>query len=187
MGESPADRAHVLGNLVARIQALAARVAARSRWVGRLALVAAPVAWITLFGRWAFDSVPRFVFFAAVLGLLLLPGAVLLVFARLLSATVSTSQASLSELAGMLKGTGTEIGGGIAEVSASPGLRSLASLLGSLWKLREFRSDFGSVVASAVGSTRLFNPLFLLWVGAAALGAGFVLVLAVVGLVVVLV
>ncbi|NNC91245.1 MAG: hypothetical protein HKN80_02010, partial [Acidimicrobiia bacterium] len=40
-----------------------------------------------------------------------------------------------------------------------------------------------SVVGAVVGSARLFNPVFLLWVGAAALGAGLVLILAVVGLV----
>lgn len=183
--ESIGEKAQLLGALVARVQALAEGVAGRSRWIGRLALVAAPVAWLTLLGRWAFDSVPRFLFFVAVLGLLVAPGLVLLVFSRLLRETVATSESALDELAGLVAGTGAEIGGGVAGIAARPGLRSLASLLGSFWKLRDFRSEFGSVVATIVGSTRLFNPLFLLWVAAAALGAGLVVVLAVVGVLVV--
>ena len=70
-------------------------------------------------------------------------------------------------------------------LAAKPGLRTLGSLLGSLWRLRDFRSEFGSVVGAVVGSARLFNPIFLLWVGAAALGAGLVVVLAVIGVVLV--
>ncbi|MBT8202747.1 MAG: hypothetical protein HKN74_06120 [Acidimicrobiia bacterium] len=179
-----AGRAQVLGGLIRRVQALASGIARRSRWIGRLALVAAPVAWVTLFGRWAFDSVPQFLFFAVVLAVLMVPGLVLLAFARLLAGTVSTSEAALGDLAGSVAGAGVELGGGVAGVVAKPGLRSLATLLGSLWQLRHFRSEFGSVVGAAVGSTRLFNPLFLFWVGAAALGAGLVVLLAIVGVVV---
>lgn len=181
MGDSLSSRAQMVGALVGRIQSLASGIARRSRQIGRLSLVAAPVAWVTLFGRWAFDSVVQFVFFLFVLGALVVPGFVLLLFSKVLRATVSSSETALGELAGVVKGAGAEVGGGAAGIAAKPGLRSLASLLGSLWKLREFRSEFGSVVGSAVGSTRLFNPLFLLWVGAAALGAGLVVLLAVVG------
>ena len=183
IGDSINEKAQLLGRLVERVQALADGIAGRSQLVGRVALVAAPVAWVTLFGRWAFDSVPRFVFFALVLGLLVAPGLVLLVFSKLLRGTVARSEAALDELAAQVAGTGAELGGEVAGIVAKPGLRSLASLLGSFWKLRDFRTEFGSVVGAVVGSARLFNPIFLLWVGAAALGAGLVVVLAVVGVV----
>ena len=181
--DSLVEKAQALGGLVRRVQSLAEGIAGRSRWMGRLALVAAPVAWLTLFGRWAFDSVAQFVFFLVVLALLAAPGLVLLAFSRLLKGTVSMSESALDELGGLVAGTGAEIGGGVAGIAAKPGLRSLASLLGSFWKLRDFRTEFGSVVGAVVGSARLFNPLFLLWVAGAALGAGLVVVLAVLGVV----
>jgi hypothetical protein len=187
IGRPIGEKAQVLGTLVARVQSLAEGIAGRSRWVGRLALVAAPLAWLTLFGRWAFDSVPRFVLFLFVLGLLAVPGLVLLGFSRLLRGTVSSSETALDELSGLVAVTGTELGGRMAGMAAKPGLASLASLLRSLWKLRHFRSEFGSIVGTVVGSARLFNPLFLLWVAAAALGAGLVVVLAVAGVLVLVV
>jgi hypothetical protein len=173
----------MLGGLVARVQSLADGVARRSGSVGRLALLAAPVAWFTLFGGWAFDSVGSFVFFLVVLGLLAVPGLVLMVFGRLLRGTVARSESALDDLAELVSDGGSGFGGEVAGLVAKPGLRSLGSLLRSLWKLRDFRTEFGSVVGTVVGSARLFNPLFLLWVGAAAFGAGLVLILAVVGLV----
>jgi len=181
--ESLTDRAQMLGGLVNRVQSLADGVGRRSRLMGRLALLAAPVAWITLFGRWAFDSVGKVVFFLVVLGALAAPGLVLVVFGRLLRGTVTRSESALDDLAELVADGGSGVGGEVAGLVSKPGLRSLGSLLGSLWKLRDFRSEFGSVVGTVVGSARLFNPLFLLWVGAAALGAGLVVVLAVVGLV----
>ena len=181
--ESVQERAHMLGGLVSRVQSLADGVGRRSASVGRLALLAAPVAWLTLFGRWAFDSAGKFLFFLIVLGVLAAPGLVLVVFGRLLQGTVTRSESALDDLAELVTEGGSEFGGEVAGVVSKPGLRSLGSLLGSLWKLRDFRSEFGSVVGAAVGSARLFNPLFLLWVGAAAFGAGLVVVLAVVGLV----
>ena len=181
--ESVNDRARMLGGLVNRVQTLADGIARRSGAVGRLALLAAPVAWLTLFGRWAFDSVGRFVVFLLVLGLLAAPGLVLVVFGRLLGGTVSRSKSALDDLSELVSEGGSEFGGEVAGLVTKPGLRSLGSLIGSLWKLRDFRSEFGSVVGAVVGSARLFNPLFLVWVGAAALGAGLVVVLAAVGLV----
>jgi len=183
MPESVTERARMLGALVSRVQSLADGIATRSGLMGRLALLAAPVAWLTLFGRWAFDSLPRFLFFLLVLGLLAAPGLVLIVFGRLMRSTVSRSESALDDLSELLTGGGSELGGEVAAVAAKPGLRSLGSLLGSLWRLRDFRSEFGSVVGAVVGSARLFNPVFLLWAGAAALGAGLVMVLALVGLV----
>lgn len=180
--ESVTQRARLLSGLVGRVQSLAEGIGRRSRAMGRLALLAAPVAWLTLFGRWAFDSVGRLLFFVVVLGLLVAPGLVLTVFGRLLQGTVSRSEAALDEVAELVSGSGLELGGEVAGLISEPGLRSLGSLLGSLWKLRSFRSEFGSVVGTVVGSARLLNPIFLLWVGAAALGAGLVLLLAIVGL-----
>ena len=181
--ESVTDRARMLGGLVHRVQSLAEGIGRRSRSMGWLALVAAPVAWITLFGRWAFDSGGKFVLFLVVLGLLAAPGLVLVVFSRLLGGTVSRSESALDDLSELVSEGGSEFGGEVAGLVTKPGLRSLGSLIGSLWKLRDFRSEFGSVVGAVVGSARLFNPIFLVWVGAAALGAGLVVVLAVVGLV----
>jgi hypothetical protein len=181
--ESVTDRAQMLGGLVNRVQSLAGGIGRRSRLMGRLALLAAPVAWITLFGRWAFDSAGMFVFFLIVLAALVAPGLVLVVFGRLLRGTVSRSESALADLSGLLSEGGSELGGEVAGLASKPGLKSLGSLLRSLWKLRDFRSEFGSVVGTVVGSARLFNPIFLVWVGAAALGAGLVVVLAVVGLV----
>ena len=183
MPESVNDRARMLGGLVNRVQTLADGIARRSGAMGRLALLAAPVAWLTLFGRWAFDSVGRFVFFLVVLGLLVAPGLILVVFGRLLGGTVSRSELALDDISELVTEGGSEFGGEVAGLVAKPGLRSLGSLLGSLWKLRDFRSEFGSVVGAVVGSARLFNPVFLLWVGAAAFGAGLVVILAVAGLV----
>lgn len=179
-----ADRVTLLSSLIGRIVRLADAVARRSRRMGWIGIGAAPIAWLTLFGRWAFDSAGRFVFFIAVLALLLAPGAILLIFARLLHATVADSDEALAGLGELFTGTGEELGGGVARMAAKPGLRALGSLLGSLWKLRSFRADFGSALAGVLGSARLMNPVFLLWVGAAALGVGLVLALAVGGLVV---
>lgn len=181
--ESVTDRARMLGGLVARVQSLADGVARRSRWVGRLALLAAPVAWVTLFGRWAFDSGARFVLLLVVLGLLVAPGLVLVGFGRLISGTVSRSGSALDDIAELVSEGGSEFGGEVAGLVSEPGLRSLGSLIGALWKLRDFQSEFGSVVGAVVGSARLFNPVFLLWVAAAALGAGLVVLLAVLGLI----
>ncbi|MDH3607442.1 MAG: hypothetical protein OER12_10665 [Acidimicrobiia bacterium] len=177
------NRVQMLGGLVGRVQALADGLARRSGVMGRLGLVAAPIAWLTLLGRWAFDSIPRFVFFLVVLLLLASPGLVLVAFGRLLGGTVSRSESALEDLRVLAREGGSELGSGVAAVAGTPGLRSLGSLLGSLWKLRDFRTEFGSIVSAVVGSTRLLNPLFLLWVGAAALGAGLLIVLAIVGLV----
>lgn len=181
--ESVTERARMLGGLVARVQSLADGIARRSSWMGRLALLAAPVAWLTLLGRWAFDSVGRFLFFLVVLGALAVPGIVLVVFGKLLHATVSRSESALDDISELVTEGGSELGAEVAGIAAKPGLRSLVSLLGSLWRLRDFRSEFGSVVGAVVGSARLFNPVFLLWVGAAALGAGLVVLLALAGLV----
>jgi len=180
--ESVNDRARVLGGLVNRVQTLADGVARRSGSVGRLALLAAPVAWLTLFGRWAFDSVGRFVFFLVLLGLLVTPGLILVVFGRLLGGTVSRSESALDDISELVGEGGSEFAGEVVGLVTKPGLRSLGALIGSLWKLRDFRSEFGSLVGAVVGSARLFNPIFLLWVGAAALGAGLVVLLAVIGL-----
>lgn len=181
--EALADRVQMLGGIVGRVQSLADGLARRSGLMGRLGLVAAPIAWFTLFGRWAFDSAPQFVFYLAVLGVLAAPGLALMVFGRLLGDTVTRSETALDDVRALAVSGGQELGSGVAGIAAKPGLRSLGSLLGSLWQLRGFRSEFGSVVGAVVGSTRLLNPLFLLWVGAAALGAGLVVLLAVVGLV----
>lgn len=183
MPESVNDRARMLGGLVSRVQTLADDIARRSVAMGGLALLAAPVTWLTLFGRWAFDSVGRFVFFLVVLGLLAAPGLILVVFGRLLGGTVSRSETALDDISELVTEGGSDFGGEVAGLVTKPGLRSLGTLIGSLWKLRDFRSEFGSVVGAVVGSARLFNPIFLLWVGAAALGAGLVVLLAVVGLV----
>ncbi len=51
---------------------------------------------------------------------------------------------------------GSEFGGEVAGLVSKPGLRSLGSLLASLWKLREFRSEFGSVVGAVVGGFAWF-------------------------------
>ena len=155
--DSVADRARMLGGLVARVQSLAESVGRKSGSMGRLALLAAPVAWITLFGRWAFDSVGKFLFFLVVLGVLAAPGIILVVFGRLLRGTVGRSKAALDDIAELVGDGGSEFGGEVAGLVSKPGLRSLGSLLGSLWKLRDFRAEFGSVV----GSARLFNPCLL--------------------------
>lgn len=181
--EALSDRVQMLSGVVGRVQSLADGLARRSSVMGRLGLIAAPVAWLTLFGRWAFDSGPRFVFFLLVLLVLAAPGLILVVFGRLLGGTVNRSEAALDDLSSLAASGGVELGSQMAGVVSKPGLRSLGSLLGSLWRLRDFRSEFGSIVGSVVGSARLLNPLFLLWVGAAALGAGLVMVLATVGLV----
>jgi hypothetical protein len=181
--ESAADRARMLAGIVTRVQSLADGVGRRSGSVGWVALLAAPVAWATLFGRWAFDSVGRIVFFVVVLGLLAGPGLVLVLFGRQLQGTVARSTSALDDLAELVTEGGSELGGEVAGLVAKPGLRSLGSLLGLLWRLRDYRSEFGSVVGAAVGSAWLFNPVYLLWVGAAALGAGLVVLMAVGGLV----
>lgn len=185
--EGLTERARRLGSLIDRVRALASGLARRSRLMGWVSLVAAPVAWITLFGRWAFDSVGRFLFFLVVLGVLAAPGLILVVFARLLAGTVSRSETAAAELGSLVSDGASQARERLAAATARPGLRSLGTLLASLWRLRGFRSEFGSVVGAVAGSTRLLNPLFLLWVAGAALGAGLVMVLAVVGVVIALV
>ena len=184
---SLSDRARQLGVLVRRVQSLATSVARRSRIVGFAVLIAAPIAWLTLFARWAFHSVPQFVFFALVLGALAAPGLVLLTFSKALEVGATQFDDVLVEAKGMITAGGSELVTGVAAVAAKPGLGQLKTLLGSLWKLREFRSDFGSVLGKVAMTTRLVNPLFLAWVAASALGAGLVILLAALGLVLLMV
>lgn len=183
MTQTDPGRASILRTLLHRVERLATGVARRSRQMGWLGLVAALLGWFTLFGRWAFDSAGLVVTFLIVLVLLALPGIILLWFARLLGVTVVRSDESFGDVADLLVDSRSELGGEVAGLVKKPGLRSLGSLLAALWQLRSFRSDFGSAVGTVVGSARLFNPLFLLWVGMAALGVGLVLMLAAVGLV----
>lgn len=174
-------RAQQVAALVMRIQALAAGVARRSKVLGIVALVAAPIAWVTLFGRWAFDSVPQFVFFGGVLVIMLLPGAALLTFAQAVRMTATQSDEVLAEVRGLVRQSGSELATGVSAVVARPGLRQLGTLLGSFWQLRKFRGDFASIAAKFALSTRLLNPLYLLWVAGAALAAGLVVGLAALG------
>jgi hypothetical protein len=180
---SLSERARQLGSIVARVQAIAASVARRSRTVGVVALAAAPVAWLTLFHRWAFDGVVQFLFFAAVLVLLAAPGFVMLTFSKALEVGITHFDDVLAETKGMVTEGGKELVTGLSGAVAQPGLRQLGTLLGSLWKLRDFRADFGSVLGKVAMTTRLVNPLFLAWVAASALGAGLVILLALLGLV----
>ena len=177
------DRARQLGSVVARVQAIAASVSRRSQVVGKIALIAAPVAWLTLFYRWAFDSLLLFVVFGAVLVLFVAPGLVLLAFSKGLQVAATQFDDVLGEAKAMISDGGTELVSGVTGAVAKPGLRQFGTLLGSLWKLREFRSDFGAVVGKLAMTTRLVNPLFLAWVAASALGAGLVIALAALGLV----
>ena len=178
------DRARQLGTLVARVQSFAASVAGRSRTVGFVALGAAPVAWLTLFGRWAFDSLGRFVLFLVVLAALAAPGLMLVTFAAALRTAATETDEVFDEVAGLVREGGGELVAGVGAAVSKPGLRQFGSLLGSLWKLRDFRGEFGSIVAKVVTSTRLLNPIFLGWVALSAAGAGVVMLLAVIGLVV---
>jgi hypothetical protein len=178
------ERSQGLVGLIREVQGLAAGVAARARQVGWVALAAAVVAWLTLFGRWAFDSSPKFVFFAVVLLLLLAPGFVLVRFARSVVGAIDTSDSLAAEVAGLAAdGTG-EVVAGLVDVSTEPGLGKLGSLLRALWRLKNYRGDFGDIISKVVGSAKLLNPIYLLWAGAAALGAGLVILLALVGLLV---
>jgi hypothetical protein len=179
---SLSERARQLGALVARVQNLATSVARRSRFVGFVALAAAPVAWLTLFARWAFNSLPQFVLFALVLAGLTIPGLILITFAKALEVGATQFDDVLVEAKSMIAAGGSELVSGVSAAVAKPGLGQFRSLLGSLWKLRDFRSDFGSVLGKVAMTTRLVNPLFLVWVAASALGAGLVIMLAALGL-----
>ena len=179
-----ADRAAALAGLVRQVQALAAGVAVRARQLAWIALGAGAVAWLTLFARWAFDSTPKFLFFAIVLLMLLAPGLVLIGFARAVVGAIDTSESLAAEVAELAADGAQDVAAGLADVSSASGFGALASLLGSLWRLKDYRSDFGSIVSKVVGSTRLVNPLYLLWAAAAVIGAGFVVLLALAGVLV---
>jgi hypothetical protein len=183
MSASLSDRARQLGMIVARVQSIASAVARRSRTVGLVALVAAPVAWVTLFYRWAFDSLLLFVFFAIVLGALVAPGLVLMAFSKALEVGATQFDDVLRQAKGLVTEGGSELVTGVSAAVAKHGLGQFKSLLGSLWKLRDFRSDFGSVLGQVAMTTRLVNPIFLLWVAASAFGAGLVILLAILGVI----
>ena len=71
-----------LGAALARVEAFADGVQARTRFWGCLALLAAPAVWAIFLRRWAFDSWAIFVAWLPLLIVLMAPGLVLIGFGR---------------------------------------------------------------------------------------------------------
>ena len=107
----------------------------------------------------------------------------LLTFSKALDVGATQFDDVLLEAKGMITAGGSELVTGVSAAVAKPGLGQFKSLLGSLWKLRDFRSDFGSVLGKVAMTTRLVNPLFLAWVAASAVASGLVILLAILGVI----
>lgn len=170
--------------LVARVQALSESVASWAKRIGIAALGAGAIAWLTLFGRWVFDSVPAFVLTAIIAVLLAVPGLLLFNFSVALRHTIDTSNTILSDVQQLAVEGGREVVAGVSDTIRQPGAGKGVALLGALWRLNDFRGDFGQIVGRLVGSARLISPLYLLSVAAAILGTILIGLLAVVGLLV---
>jgi hypothetical protein len=135
--------------------------------------VAAVAAWCLVLRAFVFDSWGAALAWSPVLLLLLIPGIVLAGFARRAARLAGLRERVSREIAGLVESARADIGG-------AAGLRGL---LGALGDLREHGEEGRRVAAAVVGTARVVNPAYLGMVALAALGAVFVVLLAVAGLV----
>lgn len=177
-----AGRTASLYGLVERVQALASIVAVWARRAGLIALLAGAVAWLTLLGRWAFDSPALFLLTAVGAVVLALPGLMLVNFAAAVRSTIDTSSTVLADVRDLALESGQEVTSSIKQTMSRPGAGRMSALLGALWQLNGYRSDFSGIVNRLVGSARLLSPLYLLWVAAGLVGAVLVVLVAAVGI-----
>jgi len=160
-----------LGAALARVEAFADGVQARTRIWGCLALLAAPTIWVIFLRRWVFDSWGVFLAWLPLLILLMAPGVVLLGFGRRVGKMGDLPDVVSEEVSAMI----TEARDGIADEVAgvkTSGIGGLRSLVGSLKDLRGYGDEIRDIVSGVVGTVRLLNPFYLLVVLGAAFGAG---------------
>lgn len=160
-----------LGAALARVEAFADGVQARTRVWGCLALLAAPTIWVIFLRRWIFDSWGVFLAWLPLLIVLMAPGLVLLGFGRRVGRMGDLPDLVSEEIGSMI----TEARDGIAaEVSGvkTSGIGGLRSLVRSLKDLRGYGDEIREIVSGVVGTARLISPIYLLVVLGAAFSAG---------------
>lgn len=171
-----------IGAALARVEAFADGVAGRTRVWGWLALLAAPAIWAIALQKWVFDSWGAALAWLPVLFLLAIPGFVLLGFGKRVKRLTDLPARVSSEIGEVVSGARDGIAAEIEGVKTS-GIGGLRSLVGSLKDLRSYGSDIKEIVAGVTGTVRLLNPIYLLVVLGAAVGAGLLAILLVAALV----
>ena len=160
-----------LGAALARVEAFADGVQARTRFWGCLALLAAPTIWVIFLRRWVFESWGVFLAWLPLLILLMAPGLVLLGFGRRVGKMGDLPDMVSEEVSSMITEAREGIATEVAGVKTS-GIGGLRSLVGSLKDLRGYGDEIRDIVSGVVGTVRLLNPFYLLVVLGAAFSAG---------------
>jgi len=169
-----------IGEVLERAEALAEGVSKRTRLVGWLALLAGAATWALLLRAWIFDSWQVALAWSPLLLALLIPGLLLLNFARRTRRLAGLRAAVAGEIGDLVDEAREEVADGVATVKGRKGLRAL---IGSLGDLGLFGDEAREIVSRFVGTARLLNPFYLGMVGLASLAVVLVVLLAVVGLV----
>jgi len=175
-----------LGAALARVEAFADGVQARTRFWGFLALLAGPTIWAVFLHKWVFDSWGVFLAWSPLLIGLMVPGLVLLGFGRRVGKMADLPDVVSEEIGSMISEGRDGIASEIAGVKTS-GIGGLRSLVDSLKDLRGYGDEIREIVSGVVGTVRLINPFYLLVVLGAAFGAGLLALLMLVALVLLIV
>ena len=160
-----------LGAALARVEAFADGVQARTCIWGCLALLAAPTIWAIFLRKWVFESWGVFLAWLPLLIALMVPGLVLLGFGRRVRKMTDLPDLVSEEVGSMITEARDGIAAEVAGVKTS-GVGGLRSLIGSLKDLRGYGDEIRDIVSGVVGTVRLLNPFYLLVVLGAAFGAG---------------
>jgi len=160
-----------LGAALARVEAFADGVQARTRFWGCMALVAAPAIWVIFLHKWVFESWGVFLAWLPLLIVLMAPGLVLLGFGRRVGKMADLPDLVSEEVGSMVTEAREGIAAEVAGVKTS-GIGGLRSLVGSLKDLGSYGDEIREIVSGVVGTVRLINPFYLLVVLGAAFGAG---------------
>ena len=169
-----------IGEILARAEGLAEGVSKRTRLVAWLTLAMGAGAWVLLLRAWVLDSWKAALAWSPLLLVLLIPGLILLSFARRSGKLADLRAAVADDVGELVDGAREQVAQGIAEVK---GRQGLTALLGSLGDLREYGDEGRSIIARIVGTARLLNPMYLGLVGLASLAVVLVVLVLVVGLV----
>lgn len=175
-----------IGPALARVEAFARGVGRRTRVWGWLALVGGGAIWAIFLRRWVFDGWGPFLAWLPLLVALLVPGLVLLGFGRRVRRIADLPGEVSTEVGALVSEARDGVTAELAGVKTS-GISGLRSLIGSLKDLRGYGGGLREIVAGAVGTVRLLNPLYLLVVLGSAMTAGLLAVLLVVAVVLLLV
>jgi hypothetical protein len=167
---------------LARVSALAAKVARRTRLWGWLALAAAPAIWAIFLGRWVFDSWSAFAAWLPLAVALAVPGIVLLGFAGRVRRLSALPERLPAEVGVVVDDARRRVADELAQGDRS-GLGRLRALVASLREIRRRSDRSREIVGEAAGTLRLVNPFYLLVVLASSFVAGLLVAMLAVALV----